>query len=161
MIEIDKSKFVMVHDAEDRIVDHAMESKEVGYYKDSWNRFKKNKASLIAFIIICILFFFVLVGPYMKVYTLPTTDSTAAARLEYLNPKIPGLEKLGIFNGRKKITTGKQFLTYMYHSDFGNGIIKSGLPEEIMNETDIDVALQMARDHELAEIGRASCRERV
>ena len=151
MMEIDKSKFVMVHDAEDRIVDHAMESKEVGYYKDSWNRFKKNKASLIAFIIICILFFFVLVGPYMKVYTLPTTDSTAAARLEYLNPKIPGLEKLGIFNGQKKITTGKQFLTYMYHSDFGNGIIKSGLPEEIMNETDIDVALQMARDHELAE----------
>ena len=63
MIDIDKSKLVLVHNKDDLIVDQPLESKEIGYYKDSWNRFKKNKASLTAFYILVVVLFFVFVGP--------------------------------------------------------------------------------------------------
>ena len=134
MNNIDKNKLVLIRDSDERIIDQPLETKEIGYYKDSWNRFKKNKASLAAFVIICIIFFFILVGPYMKKYDLVKEDPTAAARLGYLTPRIPGLENLGIFDGTKTISRGKRFLHAMYHSEFGEGIIISGLPEEIIEE---------------------------
>src|SRR3989339_232328 len=134
MNNIDKNKLVLIRDSDERIIDQPLETKEIGYYKDSWNRFKKNKASLAAFVIICIIFFFILVGPYMKKYDLVKEDPTAAARLGYLTPRIPGLENLGIFDGTKTISRGKRFLHAMYHSEFGEGIIISGLPEEIIED---------------------------
>jgi oligopeptide transport system permease protein len=134
MIDIDKSKLVFVHDMDDKIVDQPLETKEIGYYKDSWNRFKKNRASLVAFIIICIVLVFVILGPFMKDYDLPDEDSTNAMRLQYLTPKIPVLEELGIFDGTKTITRGTRFLTYMYHSEFGEGIIQSGMPQELIDD---------------------------
>ena len=94
--DVDKSKLVFVHEEDDVITDELFQSKEIGYYQDSWNRFKRNKASLIAFIIICIIMFFVATGPYMKQYDLPDKSKNDALRLKYLPPKIPGLEKLEI-----------------------------------------------------------------
>ena len=41
---------------DDTIYDTRFETKPVGYLKDAWNRFKKNKASVVAAIIILILF---------------------------------------------------------------------------------------------------------
>ena len=131
---IDKSKLVLVREVDERILDQPLETKEIGYYKDSWNRFKKNKASLVAFIIICIVLIFVAFGPYMKKYDLPKTNATDALRLGYLTPKIPVLEDLGIFDGSKTVTRGKRFLLAMYHSEFGEGIIKSGMPQELIED---------------------------
>lgn len=130
MKNIDKSKLVFIN--KDAIItDEPLKTKEIGFYKDAWYRFKKNKASLIAFIIISIFAFFILVGPYMKVYDLPKRSIADSSKLSNLPPKIPGLEKIGIFNGHKKITRGKQFLTDMYHSEFGHDVIVSGFPEEL------------------------------
>ena len=134
MNNIDKNKLVLVRDTDERIIDQPLETKEIGYYKDSWNRFKKNKASLIAFVIICIIFFFIIAGPYMKDYNLVKEDPTAASRLSYLTPRIPGLEKLGIFDGTKTISRGKRFLLAMNESEFGEGIIISGLPQELIDD---------------------------
>ncbi|MBN2268762.1 MAG: ABC transporter permease [Acholeplasmataceae bacterium] len=134
MIDIDKSKLVLVREEDERIVDQPLETKEIGYYRDSWNRFKKNKASLAAFVIICIIMFFILVGPYMKKYTLVQDNPTNAARLGYLTPRIPGIEKLGIFDGTKTISRGKRFLIYMYNSEFGEGIILEGMPQELIDD---------------------------
>ena len=122
---IDKSKFVLVNE-EAKITDIAFETKEISFYKDTWNRFKRNKASFVAFIIICIVFFFVLVGPHMKVYK--TNENLALSqKLGYLPPKIPGLEKLGIFDGKKTIKAGKNFLLKLYNDPNGEGIIISGI----------------------------------
>ena len=134
MKQIDKSKLVLVRNKDEFIAEQPLETKEIGYYKDSWNRFKKNKASLVAFIIICIILFFVAFGPLMKDYTLPDTNPTDARRIGYLTPKIPVLEQLGIFDGTKTISRGKRFLHHMYHSEFGEGIILSGMPEEIIED---------------------------
>ena len=131
---VDKNKLILIREDDERITDLPLETKEIGYYKDSWNRFKKNRASLAAFVIICVIFFFILVGPYMKKYDLPDRDSTAASRLGYLTPRIPGIENLGIFDGTKTITRGKQFLHHMYFSEFGEGIILEGMPEELIED---------------------------
>ena len=45
MNQVDKSKLVLVRSSDVVINDEPLESKEIGYYRDSWNRFKKNKAS--------------------------------------------------------------------------------------------------------------------
>ncbi len=105
---LDKSKFVFTDLEEKGINDVELSTKRVGYYQDAVNRFKKNKASVVAFVIICIILFFTFVGPYMK-----KTDKIVASdelRLRFLTPKIPLIEKLGIFDGTKVIETGSEFI---------------------------------------------------
>ncbi len=134
--DIDKSKLVFIHDEDDVIIDAPFESREIGYYRDSWNRFKKNKASLVAFIIILILLFFVAFGPYMKKYDLPQESKTDALKFRYLTPKIPVIEKLGILDGSKTVIKGKGILHYIANHELGEGIILSGLPQEFIDDFD-------------------------
>jgi len=133
MPNIDKSKLVLINDENVVITDVALETKEIGYYHDAWNRFKKSRASVVAFVIICVLFFLVLVGPYMKVYNEPE-NSADKYKLGYLPPKIPLVEHLGIFNGEKSITKGKNFLLTLYNSQYGKDIILDGIPEELVDD---------------------------
>ena len=133
MKNIDKSKLVFIN-KDTIITDAPLKTKEISYYQDAWYRFKKNKASFVAFIIISVFLFFVIFGPYMKVYDLPSRSIADSTKLNNLPPKIPGLEKLGIFDGTKTITRGKQFLVDMYYSDFGSDIILSGFPEELASD---------------------------
>lgn len=106
--KIDKSKFTFVDNANKGINDIALPTKRVGYYQDALNRFKKNKASLVSFIIICVILFFTLFGPYMK--KVEPMSKSNELRLVYLTPKIPFLEKLGIFDGSKTIETNSKFV---------------------------------------------------
>ena len=52
---IPKEKFALAGENR-RISDTKFETKPVGYFKDAFNRFKKNKSSLVAAIIILLLF---------------------------------------------------------------------------------------------------------
>lgn len=134
MSQIDKSKMVLVHDIEKHIEDQPLETKKIGYYRDSWNRFKKNRASLVAFIIICVILLFVIIGPYLRGYQLPKHNKVEAKRLELIAPKMAGLEKIGLMTGKKKLTRGKMFLLHMYHDENAKGIIKSGIPQELIDD---------------------------
>lgn len=140
MMNIDKSKLVLLNDEDIVITDIAFESKEIGYYQDAWNRFKKNRVSVVAFVIICILFFFVLFGPYMKDYTAPSNPADAS-KIGYLPPKVPILEKLGIFDGTRTITRGKIFIITLYNSRFGDEVILGGMPEELIDNDPSNDAL--------------------
>src|SRR5690554_3131352 len=133
---IDKNKLVLYERQFDTIQDIPLETKEIGYYQDSWNRFRKNKASFIAFIIICFIMFFVIIGPHLKNYNLYERSPVNAARLRDLTPKIPVLENFGIFDGTKTITVGRRYLLHMADPDnpFGEGIILSGLPQELIDD---------------------------
>lgn len=135
MNNIDKSKLVLVHKQSDTINDIPLETKEIGYYQDSWNRFKKNKASFVAFIIICIILLFVIVGPHLKNYDLFERSTFNASRLANLTPKIPILEEFGIFDGTKTVTVGRRYLLHMAdpENEFGHGIILEGLPQELID----------------------------
>lgn len=133
MKNVDKSKFVFIN--KDSIInDIPLKTKEISYYQDAWNRFRKNKASFISFIIIAIYLFFIAVGPHLKVYDLPSRNTADSTKISNLPPKIPVIEKLGIFNGHKTITRGKQFFVDMYHSEFGNEVIISGFPQELIDD---------------------------
>jgi oligopeptide transport system permease protein len=132
-MNMDKSKFVLVN-AKDQHQDKPLKTKEIGYYRDSWNRFKKNKGAFFAFYIIAFILLFVGIGPSLKSYDLPTTNPNQSIRFAYLEPKIPIIENLGLFNGRREITAGKRFLHAMYTSSFGEGAIISGFPEVLIDD---------------------------
>ena len=132
MMNINKKDLVLVHE-DKNMLDSPLESKRIGYYQDSWNRFKKNRASFVAFIIICIMLFFVIFGPYMRGYDLNIEDPVEAGRLGNLVPKVPVLEKLGFFDGTKTIEAGKQFLLDLNSNEMGQGIILSGIPQELVD----------------------------
>ncbi|QVK17240.1 ABC transporter permease [Mycoplasmatota bacterium] len=93
---LDKSKFTLVQ--QDKVIyDEKIETEPIGYFKDAWIRFRKNKVSVLAFIILMIIFFFTLFGPYLNSYSFNDKD----VRIATLPPRIPGIEKLGIFDGTK------------------------------------------------------------
>ena len=71
--EIQKSKFVLAGENR-RITDTKFDTKPVGYFKDAFNRFKKNKSSLVAAIIIIILFLFALIVPIFSNYDVNFRD---------------------------------------------------------------------------------------
>ena len=60
--KIDKSKLVFVQNNQ-VLRDEVFKSKPIGYYKDAWNRFKKNRASYVAMIFILVILFFTIIGP--------------------------------------------------------------------------------------------------
>ena len=52
--KIPVEKFAFVHEGE-RISDRKFDDKPIGYFKDAWIRFRKNRASVIAAVIIILI----------------------------------------------------------------------------------------------------------
>ncbi len=87
---ISKEKFKIATNREN-IHDKAPETKPVGYFMDAWNRFKKNKGSVFASVIIAILVLFAIFGPIFSQYTIAYNDAYFA----YCLPKTSLSEKFG------------------------------------------------------------------
>lgn len=85
--------FEFAHEKGKKLIDQTY--KATSYWKDVWSNFSKNKGALVGAIIILIIILFALIGPGMN----PHTYKSIIHGHECLVPKIPGLEKLGIFNG--------------------------------------------------------------
>jgi oligopeptide transport system permease protein len=133
-MSLDAKKFTFIHELDDKINDVPFETKEISYYQDSWLRFRKNKASVVAFVIIVIILFFVAFGPFMVSYDLFEERPNEARQLSYLTPKVPVLENFGILDGSKTLIRGRRFLTELYHSPYGEGIILDGFPQELIDD---------------------------
>ena len=84
--------FVFVQQNE-RLTDKVYEA--TSYLKDVWTNFSKNKGAVIGMIIITIIILFAVIGPMVSGFKY---DEINLAH-QSLPPRIPGLEKLGIFNG--------------------------------------------------------------
>ena len=133
-MNIDKSKLVLFNNKSATLADKPLKTKEIGYYQDSWNRFKKNKGALSAFYIILSILFFVIIGPLLNPYSLPDSRPDEAFRFGYLEPKIQVVENFGIFDGSREVTAGKRFLHALANSSFGEGVILSGFPDELKED---------------------------
>jgi oligopeptide transport system permease protein len=96
---IDKSKFVLVQE-EKKLFDEAFQTEAIGYYKDAWLRFKKNKASVVAFIIMIFLILMAIIGPWFVSYELDDVNAKWSQRLANMPPKS---ELLG-WDGYKEMT---------------------------------------------------------
>ena len=65
------------------------------YWKDVFIRFKRNKGAVIGFILLVIIAIMAVIGPMVSGYTFDQQ------RIEFQDfaPRVPGLEKIGIFDG--------------------------------------------------------------
>jgi oligopeptide transport system permease protein len=75
------------------------ETKPIGYYKDALIRLNKNKVSVVSLWVIVLIIFMAIFAPYFNKYTYVQQN----VDLRNMPPRIPGLEKLGIADGRKLI----------------------------------------------------------
>jgi oligopeptide transport system permease protein len=71
------------------------------YWKDVLNRFKKNKGAMIGLVCIILITFIAIIGVGLNGHTYDSQIITQ----QNLAPRIPGLEKLGIFNGSESMNT--------------------------------------------------------
>lgn len=107
-ISAEKFKFVS---SEHRLGEKGLDSKPVGYFKDAWNRFKKNKGSVVAAVIIGILILFSIISPIVSSYTISYMDNYFA----YCYPKSHISDALGLnfWDGCiSKTNSQNQFLYY-------------------------------------------------
>ena len=116
-LKIPKEKFEFVALGE-RIHDQKLDTKPIGYFKDAWLRFKKNKSSVVAFVIICILVIFAIVGPLLTPYTLDDRDGYYKTAL----PKSEFFSQFGFWDGTKWHTDTKA--GYEYYNSIG---VESGM----------------------------------
>ncbi len=90
--DFSENDFVFVQEGE-RLTDKAYKS--TSYLHDVWINFSKNKGAVVGAVIILIITLFAVFGPMVSGFTY---DGINLAH-QSLPPRIPGLEKLGIFNG--------------------------------------------------------------
>lgn len=96
--------------AREDIRDEAIKGEAVGFFKDAMIRFRKNKASITATIMIAIIVLMALIGPLMSPYGWDEQN----AKLQYLPPKIPYLERFSGFDGCRELTIRKSNIELTY-----------------------------------------------
>ncbi|MBU5436917.1 ABC transporter permease [Tissierella sp. MSJ-40] len=106
-------KFVQL---DEKIYDEKFEGEAIGFFKDAMLRFKKNRAAIVSGWIIAFIVFMAIFGPMMNEYTYREQHLEWA----FLPPRVPGLEKLGIFDGTKEIRVRKENIEEKY----GDALIK-------------------------------------
>lgn len=84
---------------DDKIYDQIFEGKPIGFFRDAWMRFKQNKASVVAAIIILFIVLMAIFAPMFAPYGYREQHTSFGI----LPPRIPVLEKLGICDGSKII----------------------------------------------------------
>ncbi len=131
-IPAEKFRFVPM---EGRVHDKKLETKPMGYFKDAFIRFARNKSSVVAAIIILILILYAILVPIFcqNDYTLSLTD-TNYLNYTKLPPRIRGLEWLG-FSGMSDVTvnaatynayrgfaeeTGLKAIAEVYRADYAD-----------------------------------------
>ncbi|QQY79883.1 oligopeptide transport system permease protein [Keratinibaculum paraultunense] len=102
-----KFEFIQI---EETIIDEEFEGEAIGFFQDAMIRFRKNKASVVSFIIISIIIVMSIIGPMMNEYDFKQQN----LKLALMPARIPGLEKLGIFDGTKKINVRKTSIEEKY-----------------------------------------------
>ena len=92
---IPKEKLVLANTG-DRIKDQKFEDKPIGYFKDAWRRFCKNKASIVAAIIIICIVLFAIIVPF---FNASGTGTQAETRYMKKGPRNLFLSQFGIATG--------------------------------------------------------------
>lgn len=108
-VKVQKSDFEFVQ-LNDQILDTKFEGEPIGFFKDAMLRFKRNKSAIIAGIFITIIIFMAIFGPMINPYTYRQQNLD----WDLLPPRIPVVEKMGIFDGTKVMDIRKTSLEERY-----------------------------------------------
>ena len=93
--KIPVEKFAFVHEGE-RISDRKFDDKPIGYFKDAWIRFRKNRASVIAAVIIILIIMYSLLMPLLiRGHDATFMDVNYAKKA----PRVTWLREFGIATG--------------------------------------------------------------
>ena len=126
---IPKEKFQFANQGE-KLHDQKLSTKPIGYFKDAWIRFRKNKSSVIASFIIIILVIFAIVVPMVSNYTIADRDGYYATVL----PRSKFFAKFGIWDGTK--TRTDPVAGYDYYSAIGVENGKPAIVGDVAESTD-------------------------
>ena len=98
--EIPAEKFRFASSS-DHLHDKKLDTKPVGYFQDAFRRFCRNKGSVVAAIIICILVLFAIVGPYFTPKNFRDSYGSNKYMMQYkwLDPKLSFMEGTGFWDG--------------------------------------------------------------
>ena len=131
---IPKEKFEFVGTGT-RLHDEKLQTKSRSYLQDAFRRFKKNKSSVIAAIIIALLVLFAIVAPIISPYSVYHQDNMYAK----MPPYIESFADKGILNGSTSYSSQSQFqmnnLSYIGMETGRSPIIKI-LGEKTVEEKD-------------------------
>lgn len=80
-----------------------IEKPSLTFWQDSWLRVRKNKGAIISMVVLILLIIMAFVGPHINKYGFDEQNLAKAN----LPPRIPGIEKLGIFDGTQTMAGQK------------------------------------------------------
>ncbi|WCF06794.1 ABC transporter permease [Paenibacillus thiaminolyticus] len=112
-IEIEKERgqnpFELVQ-REKQLADQKFEGQAIGFFKDAILRFRKNKASTVAAFFIGLIIMMAIIAPLISSFTYREQN----IEWTLLPPRVPGIEKLGIFDGTRTLDIQKANLDGKY-----------------------------------------------
>ncbi|MBS4172046.1 oligopeptide ABC transporter permease [Bacillus sp. FJAT-49736] len=76
-----------------------IEKPSLTFWQDAWLRVRKNKGAIVSMVLLILLIIMALIGPHINDYGFNKQDLAKSN----LPPRIPGLEKLGIFDGTQTV----------------------------------------------------------
>lgn len=109
---IPAEKFAFARRENEKISDKKLNTKPIGYFRDCLRRFRKNKSSVVAAVIILLLFLFALIVPFVSHYDVKFRDGY----YKLVPPKFAPLAFLG-FDGCSVRTEGQA--GYDYYKSIG------------------------------------------
>ena len=109
VVSIPKEKFEFAMVGE-RIKDQKFDDKPIGYFRDAWNRFCKNKASIVAAIIILCIVLFAVIVPFFNPAEIGTVANT---RYQNKVPRNLALSKIGLLTGDLDIQYNEKGFAYI------------------------------------------------
>lgn len=101
-IQVPREKLVLAN-TEGRLHDKELVTKPISYFRDAWNRFKKNKASIGGAIVILILILYAVFAPIISPYSVSYSDKYYT----YTAPKI-------FNNGKRAKDLNETSFSYYY-----------------------------------------------
>ena len=114
-----------------KLFDQKLETKPIGYFKDAWLRFEKDKSAVVAFVLILLLLMFSLIIPVFA----PVDVSFRDGYYRKVLPKLPFMAGTGVWDG----TSNQQETRAGY--DYLNSIgVESGMGAVVKVNREFDDA---------------------
>ncbi|MCL2703023.1 MAG: ABC transporter permease [Defluviitaleaceae bacterium] len=111
-VPVEKLRFART---ELRIHDTVPATKPIGYMKDAWIRFRRNKMSVAASLIILAIFIFAVITPFINNFEMSSVDGIYAKA----RPKLKAFERSGFWDGGMNLRLNNRY--YMYLTAIGAG----------------------------------------
>lgn len=102
---LSKDKFRFVQQNE-KIHDKALKTKPIGYFKDAWIRFRKNKASVAAAIVLAVIVLYAIIVPFISRHKLGEKSDMTYKKM---NPELV-IGDTYIFDGAKTMSLNDSYL---------------------------------------------------